>query len=282
MPLSDRAPSAVSPDATTQQVGGGRAVYTATIIALGIMGLRKGDFTPPWMAVSKDVPAREGLAYLSALTFLIAGVGLLWRRTAAAACGALVIFLAAWLLLFRTLSIMRAPNTIGGWWALGAVSVMLASAWVLYARLGTGTSGQRFAFAYGPQGLRIARRLYGVGLIPFGVAHFTNVKETAVLVPAYLPWHMAGAYLTGAAFIAASVAIFTGVFARLATALSVLQLGLFTLLVWAPVVVAGANAFQWDEFVTSCVLTAAGYVVAQSYRGTPWLAARATEQQRLP
>lgn len=262
------------PDATMPPAGVGRLAFAVALITLGVLGLRKGDFTPPWMAVSKDVPGRDALAYLSAATFLLGGLGLLWQRTARSASALLLTVLAAWLLLFRTLSIVRAPNTIGGWWAFGAVSIMLSSVWVLYARLGAPARVGPFPFANGDTGLRYARWLYGIGMIPFGAAHFTNVKETAVLVPAYLPWHVASAYVTGAAFLATTVAIFTGVLARLATTLSMLQMGLFTLLVWAPVVVRGANASQWDEFVTSCVLTAAAYVVAESYRSTPWLSGR--------
>jgi hypothetical protein len=66
-----------------------------------------------------------------------------------------------------------------------------------------------------------------------------------------------------------------GVFPRMAAALSTLQMALFGLIVWVPRVVAGAvTDFQWGEFVVTCALTAAAWVVTDSYRNTPWLAPR--------
>jgi uncharacterized membrane protein len=248
------------------------AVFAMVLIGLGIFGLVKGDFAPGWASVPESIPARQALAYLCDIVYLTCGVGLLLRRTSALAACVFFVYLLLWLLLLRVPWIIVSPQ-VGTWWPACSTAVMVAAAWVLYSWLADDWDRRRFGFVLGEKGLLIARMLFGLGLIPIGLAHFLYLDATAPLVPAWLVWPVFWSYFTGGSFIAAGLSLLFGVYARLAAALVTLQFGMLTLLVWVPRIVAGnLNAFQWNEFVVSILLTACAWVVADSYRGMPWLA----------
>ena len=251
----------------------GHVFFGLTLIALGIMGLMKQNFAPIWQPVAKDFSARTILIYLCALIPLASAIGLFWQRVGAVAARVLLIFLLLWLIVLRLPPIFKS-FTVDVWWAICQTMVMVAAAWVLYAWFAADWDKQRLSFATGDNGVRIGRILYGLALIPFGLAHFLYLNATAPLIPGWIPAHVALSYFTGATFIAAGVAIIIGVYGKLAAALSTLQMGLFTVLIWVPIVIKGANAFQWSEFVVSWALTAGAWVVMDSYRGIPWFAVR--------
>jgi uncharacterized membrane protein len=242
----------------------GHAIFAATLVGLALVGLLAGDYAAVWEPVPKDQPTHDVLKYLCVLVSLTCGLGLLWQRTAALAARVLLLFLLLWLLLLRVPDVLRS-FTVDFWWAVSKTAVMVAAAWVLYVRFAADWDKQRLGFATGNNGLRIARVLYGLALIPFGIAHFLYLEQTAVLVPGWLGAPVAWSYFTGGAYIAAGVALVSGVYAPLAAVLAALETGLISLLVWAPIAVAGPNTYQWQEIVVTVALTAAAWVLAESY-----------------
>jgi uncharacterized membrane protein len=243
----------------------GHAFFAATLIGVGLLGFIKGDFTAIWDPVPKEMPAREALVYLCALISVACGIGLLWQRTATIAARVLFAYLLLWLLLLRLPGMLLAFD-VGSWWSACKTAVLLAAAWVLYVWFATDWDRQRLGFFAGAKGLRGASMIYGLALIPFGIAHFLYLDATAGLVPSWLPSPVALAYFTGGAYIVAGLATLIGVLARLAVTLSAWETGLISVLVWLPRVVTGnLNAFQWGEVVVSVALTAAAWVVVDSY-----------------
>jgi uncharacterized membrane protein len=256
----------------------GHAAFAAMMIALGIIGFATGGFAGVWGGVPEALPMRSALAYVCAFVALACGLGLIWRRTAAFAARALLLYLLIWLVIFKGQFVIRAPLQEVSYQTCGETATIVAAVWVLYAWFASEWDKRRLGFATGDNGIRIARVLFGLALIAFGLSHFFYVQMTAPLVPKYLGWPVGWAYFTGGAYLAAGLAVLTGVLARLAAALTTVQMGLFALLIWVPLVASGEiGPFQWGEFVVTCVLTASAWVVTDSYRGDGWLALRSAK-----
>src|SRR5215471_7103622 len=124
----------------------GHAAFALIMIALGIMGLIKGDFTVVWQPVPKGVPAREVLVYLCAAVSLSSGLGLLWRRTAGLAARVLLAFLILWFLLWRVRALFIA-SLVEGTWSCAETMVITAAAWVLYVCFASDWDRQHLGFA---------------------------------------------------------------------------------------------------------------------------------------
>ena len=240
-----------------------RLAFSASVIVVGIHALVTHTVVGVWGPVPRFVPAPASLAWGVGVVMATCGFGLLWRRTTLVAARVLLTWLLLWLLLARLVEAAMAPAVEGYWSGCGETLVLAAAAWLLMARQADDGAARRPAFACGPRGRVIARVLYGLALVPFGLAHFVYLKETMSLVPAWLPWPRGWALLTGAAYLAAALALLTGVRARLAAGLAAWQIGAFTVLVWLPIVASGrADASACSETVISLALTAAACVIA--------------------
>jgi uncharacterized membrane protein len=245
--------------------------FVIGMMGLGVLALVYGDFALVWQPVAAWVPGRTALAYGSGVLMLAVGAGLLFRATAVWAVRILFPYLIAWVLL-KVPALVAAPQIEGVWLGVGELTVLLAGGWTLFARLGEVPASSKLAWLAGERGVRIARIVFAVSLLPIGLSHLVYAQATAGYVPAWLPHRIFWAYLTGVGQMACGVGVLVRIWPRVAASVEAGMIGLFTLLVWAPAIAAAPRTrLPWTAFFISCVIAAAAWVVAENVKRGPVL-----------
>ena len=254
--------------AIARRVGPGRVLLGLVMIALGLRGLAFGDFAGVWQRIPvAHLPAHDAFVYLVALVELATGLGILVPRVAKASAATMSAFALLWMVLLKFPAILYAPSMEAVWLGAGEIAVILAGAWVVFASL----SAPDGRFLAGRNGIRNARLLFVLALPTIGLSHFVYADITAGFVPAWLPWRHGWAYLTGAGSLAAAIGILFALWPRLAATLEAAMLGVITLLVWLPPLLAHPHdSDAWSAFLMSSAIAAGAAAVADSYRGIGW------------
>jgi uncharacterized membrane protein len=238
--------------------------FAIGMIGLGILALVYGDFAMVWQPVPDWVPGRMVLAYVSGVIMLAGGVGLLVEATAASSVRILFPYLIVWAFL-KVPALFAAPKMEAVWLGFGEIAVLLAGGWVLFAKMVDLPAGLPLRVLTSEKSVRIAQMFFAVWLIPIGLSHIIYVQATADLVPAWLPYRAGWAYLTGAGHIAAGLGVLFSIFPRVAAMAEAAMIGVFTILVWGPAIVAAPHTrLNWTAFFISWAIAAAAWVVAQS------------------
>jgi uncharacterized membrane protein len=252
-----------------------RIAFAATMIGLGVIGLIHGDFALVWQRIPiEHLPGRTAIAYACALVEFGGGLALLPAATMRGAARMLVVFLLLWLVLLKLPAVVVVPQMEATWLGFGEIAVMFAGAWTLLAQRPGDWERARLPFANGERGLRGARVLFIASLPMIGLSHFFYPDQTAAFVPAWLPYPLFWAYLTGAGSLAASLGLLLGVWPRLAATLEAAMLGVITLLVWGPKLPV-LDRTNWTGFFISSAIACGAWIVADGYRDRGWLARRA-------
>ena len=232
----------------------GRRVFGVAAIWLGVVGLAWDDFAAVWQPVPDGLPGRGLFAYAAAAVLLAAGAALQWRKSAKWAAIALAVLYGVFALLWAR-RIIGFPQIFGVWSGTAEQLALVVGALVVCATLrDDGRTAQ------------VGRLVFGLCLLAFGMAHFLYVKETAALVPGWLPpgprfW----AYATGACHVAAGLALLSGIQAQLAGRLVTTMFVGFGLLVWLPQLFAHPkDHMAWAGNGINLALVGAAWVMADA------------------
>jgi len=242
------------------------SLFAIGMLGLGVLALIYGDFAMGWQPVAPWVPGRTFLAYVSGALMLLCGLGLVFRMTAAWSVRVLFPYLIVWALL-KVPALVVAPKIEGVWLGFGELAVLLAGGWVLFACLASLPAASPLRFATGHNGIRIAKYLFALWVIPIGLSHFFYVKQTIDLIPSWIPMPIFWAYLTGAGHIAAGLAVMFSILPRAALVAEAAMLSVITLLVWAPAILhAPHTRLPWTAFWISWAIAASVWVLGNRTR----------------
>jgi uncharacterized membrane protein YphA (DoxX/SURF4 family) len=237
----------------------GARFYGFAAIALGVPGLILGRFGAMGLALPASM-ASPPLAMVLGAGLVLVGLALNLKRTAGVAALALAAFFGLRVLALELPRAVAAPTTWVSWEVVAEPLVMALGALLAFLLVRDLRTGRAATL------LRLLPRLFGLCLIVFGISEFVYAAFTASLVPAWLPpsplfW----TWLTGAAQIAAGLAILSGVQARLAAILLTIMYLIFGLIVHLPRVIADPSAIgAWSENGVNLVLAGAAWVLVDA------------------
>lgn len=229
-------------------------------IMAGILDLVWGEFEPdhqPIQAWGDHIPGVTILAGIAAVCLIAGGLAVLWRRTERAGSILLAVIYAAFTA-FWLPRLVTAPAILGYHPTvyIGVLAGLLTQAIVLAALVAP---------------LDVARWVFGLGAIGFGLAHLTGIQGNAVLVPKWMPmgqdfWVV----LTGVAFILAGVAILARVKDLLASQLLALMFLVFSVVALAPLPIAAPHDHvAWGANAYNLAAIGATWIFASMLRDAP-------------
>jgi len=238
-------------------------LFAIGLLGLGILALHYGDFALVWQPVPAWIPARTAIAYASGAFMIAFAIGLLIPTSRTWSVRILLPYLVLWACL-KLPEVTTAPGTEASWLGFGELTLLLSGGWTLFASLAQVAAGSPLGFLAGNRGLRAARYLFAVSIVPIGLSHLVYLPVTAGYVPQWLPFRKGWAILTGVGQIASGLGILFGVLPRVATYAEAAQIMIYTFLVWGAAFLAAHTRLNITAFFISWILGSAAWAVAQN------------------
>ncbi|MFZ1973659.1 MAG: hypothetical protein WAU89_12495 [Candidatus Acidiferrales bacterium] len=240
--------------------------YGLGVMALGLASLVFREFDPG-QPVPDNFPARTVLACVVGAFIVLAAAAIEWRRTVVWGAAALAVYYTLFVVVLMNGRVLLTDYAVYVTYENIAMQLSIAvGALIVFA------STARIDAALAARLTRVGQLAFGVCALVFGGAHFVYMNMTAPMVPKWLPpSQVFWGYATGVCFVAAGLAILSGVRARLAAILLTVMLACFGLLANLPILLGDhASHFNWTESAVNLAVVGAAWVVADSLaRRTP-------------
>jgi uncharacterized membrane protein len=230
----------------------GRLVFGAAMIALGVFCLR-GDFFYTWSGIPDGLPARAVFSYANGAVLIALGIGVMIDR---AVRGAALALAALWLLY----TACHVPGFVRSWRPhLGQIAepAGLAGCALVLASRGRGDLRST-----------LGRAIFGLCLPLYGVVHLLYPQAVAEFIPSWIPARQFWAYFTACAFIAAGLAVLSGVLIRTASVLVAVMFTSWVVILHIPRLLAARDdPHEWATAFVALAFAGAAWAFAGRQAG---------------
>ncbi|HEY3815179.1 MAG TPA: DoxX family protein [Caulobacteraceae bacterium] len=236
----------------------GRRIFGIGALGMAAISFKFHDFSHLLHPAPGHFPWTDIFAAACDVGFVAGGVAILLGRKIANA-GALILAATffARVLVLTLPPLVKSSTVWGSYEDIAEVTAEALGGVIAWSMLGSGEARARVAL--------IARMVFGVCLIVFGVSDIVYAGLTASFIPKWFPLPaMFWTYVATAAHIAAGLAVLSGIQARLAAILVTVMYAIFQVVVHVPLVLADPkSAAHWIEPVTNVVLLGAAWILAE-------------------
>jgi uncharacterized membrane protein len=244
----------------------GRLFFAVAMVLFGVQyfiyaSSMKGPIPgPPW------TPGLHSLAWLTGVALVVIGASIATGKMARLSALLLGVGLSLKVLFLHAPVLIAQLHNPGPWTSTFELLAILGGAFVLARIAAANESSPQPSSSIVSALAEVGRFLFAIALVVFAVQHFLYARFVATLVPAWIPGHLFWAYFTGAAFVAAALAIATKQRARLASAWLGIMFLLWVIVLHAPRVAATSrNGDEWTSMLVALAMSGAAFILAESF-----------------
>ena len=247
----------------------GRAMFAAAVAGLGVQCVLRSNAVPALEPVlgATSLPV---IGWITGVVLVAAAVATLLRPTASYGAAAIAAMLLVWVVLLHAPALAAAPKNGSEWTSAAETFALGGAALVLFGRTRLSAAWRGAPDALALRTIMAGRIFFGISMLGFGALHFLYIPYVAFVIPNWIPTHVAFAYATGVAHVAAGLGILTGVIARVAALCTAAMFGSWFLILHIPRVAAHArNPNEWTSMLIALAMSGGALLVADALSRAP-------------
>ncbi len=242
----------------------GRVLFGMGMLAFGVLNLTFDTPVPGIEPLPAWLPAQIFWTCATGLLLVAGGIcTLIDRLRPRQAAAGLGVLLFLWIALLHVPAMLSHIHNGSVWTSAFECFAMCCAAWVLADALSYRVADEMRNELIPPLA-GLARYGFGISLSVFGALHFIYWQYVASAIPVWIPGSpVFWAYFTGGAYVAAGLAILSGVLARLASTLLGIMFTSWVLLLHVPRVFATPhNQAEWTSLCVAVALSGGAWLMA--------------------